>query len=113
MPRRADRDVPERQRIAGLDRSFRAALDLLSDREALGRDHVAALAVGVAHERDAGAAVRVVFEALDLARDAVLVTAEIDDAVVMLVAATLVAGGDVAHGVAPRALREGFHERRA
>src|SRR6185436_2863373 len=39
--RGADGDVAQRQRVARLDRGFRAALDLLPDREALGRDHVA------------------------------------------------------------------------
>src|SRR5437867_61764 len=50
-----------------------------------------------------GAAVRVVLQPLDLGHDAVLVAAEIDDAVVMLVASTLVTHGDVAVVVAPRA----------
>jgi len=45
------------------------------------------------------AAVRVVFQALDLGRDAVLVAAEIDDAQVVLVAAALVARGDAAEVV--------------
>ena len=83
-----------------------------ADRDALGRDHVAALAVGVAQQRDVGAAVRVVFEALDLRRDPVLVAAEVDDAVVLLVPAALVAGGDVAHVVAAGALVLRLDQRR-
>ena len=70
---------------------------------ALRRDHVAALAVGVEQQREVRAAVRVVLEALDLGRDAVLVAAEIDDAVVVLVAAALVAHGDAAVVVAAAA----------
>src|SRR5450631_3875783 len=57
--RGADRDVAKRQRVPGLDGRFRARLDLLPDRDALGRDHVAALAIGVHDERDVGAAVGV------------------------------------------------------
>src|SRR6185503_13654905 len=74
---------------------------------------VAALAVGVHQEGDVGAAVRVVLEPLHLRRDPVLVVAaEIDDAVVVLVAAALVARGDVAHGVPARALVQRLDERR-
>src|SRR5260221_2784262 len=60
MHRGAHRDIPERQRVAGLDRGLGARFDLLPDGEPLGRDHVAALAVGVEQERDVGAPVRVV-----------------------------------------------------
>jgi hypothetical protein len=57
---------------------------------------VAALTVGVAQQRDMGAAVGVVFDALHLGRDAVLVTPEIHHPVVLLVAPALVADGDMA-----------------
>src|SRR6185503_5082444 len=86
----ADRDVAQRQRIARLDRRLGPRHELGADRHAFRRDHVAALAVGVEQQRDVRAAVRVVLEALDLGRDAVLVAAEIDQAQVMLVAAALV-----------------------
>ena len=49
------------------------------------------------------AAVRVVFEPLDLGRDAVLVALEVDDPVLLLVAAALVPHRDVAVVVAARA----------
>ena len=89
--------------LPDLDRRFRAAHRAAAPaRHALGRDDVAALAVGVAQQREVRAAVRVVLEALDLGRDAVLVAPEIDDAVVLLVAAALVARGDVAHGCCGR-----------
>ena len=75
--------------------------------QALGRDDVAALAVGVQQQREVRAAVRVVFEALDLGLDAVLVAAEIDHAVVLLVAAALVPHGDAAVVVAAAAAASG------
>jgi hypothetical protein len=59
-----------------------------------------------------GRAVRVVLDALDLRRDAVLVADEIDHAVVVLVATALVAGGDVAVVVAAGLLDLGFQQRR-
>src|SRR6185312_16172839 len=61
--RRADRDIAQRQRIAGLDRRIAARHQLIADLRALGRDDVAALAVDVAQERDVRRAVRIVFDA--------------------------------------------------
>jgi hypothetical protein len=90
MHRRADRDVAQRQRVARLDAGLAARLQLLAHRHAARRDDVAALAVGVAQQREVRAAVRVVLEPLDLRRDAVLVAAEVDDPVVVLVPAALV-----------------------
>ena len=83
-----------------------------ADRHALGRDDVAALAVGVAEQRDVGAAVRVVLEPLDLGRNAVLVALEVDQAVVLLVAAALMARGDAAVVVAAGALRSASRSAR-
>jgi hypothetical protein len=57
-------------------------------------------------------AVRVVLDALDLGRDAVLVAHEVDHAVVVLVAAALVAHGDVAVVVAARVLELRLEQRR-
>ena len=102
MNRRADRDVAQRQAIAGLDRRFGAAHQLRAGRHAAGRDDVAALAVRVAQQREMRAAVRVVFEPLDLRGDAVLVAAEIDHAIVLLVSAALVPRRDMAVVVAAR-----------
>ena len=64
----ADRDVAQRQRVARLDRRLGSRHQLRADRDALRRDHVAALAVGVEQQREVRAAVRVVLEPLDLRR---------------------------------------------
>src|SRR5690606_23712394 len=94
VDRRADRDVADRRRVAGTDRGLGSAHQHRARRHAARREDVAALAVGVAQRRQVSAAVRVVLEALDLRRDPVLVAAEIDDPVVRLVPAALVARGD-------------------
>src|SRR5690606_2718487 len=52
VDRRAHRNVADRQGVARLDRRFRAAHQLLADLDAARRDDVAALAVGVAQQRD-------------------------------------------------------------
>jgi hypothetical protein len=103
MDRGADRDVAHRQAVARANRRFRARHQLRAHRHTARRNDVTALAVGVAQEREMRAAVRIVFEPLDLRRNAILVAAEIDDPVVVLVAATLVPRGDVAEVVATRA----------
>src|SRR5438128_523171 len=85
--RRTDRHVAQRKNVARLDGRIGAGLKLVADRDAARRDDVAALAVGVAHQGDVGAAVRIVFDGLDLGRDAVLVALEINHAVSVLVPA--------------------------
>ena len=112
VDRRTHRDVADRQRVAGADRGFGAAQQRCADFQAARGDDVAALAVGVAHQCDVGRAVRVVLDALDLGRDAVLVAHEVDHAVVVLVATALVAGRDVAVVVAAGLLELGFQQRR-
>src|SRR5262249_41752697 len=87
-----------------LDRRVGAGQDGRTHLEATRRDDVATLAVGVAQQRDVGGAVRVVLDAFDLRRDAVLVAHEVDHAVVVLVTTALVANRDVAVVVAARVL---------
>src|SRR2546426_1067189 len=101
----ADRDIAQRQRVARLDRSLGARHELRADADAFRRDHVATLAVGIKQQRQVGAAVGVVLEPLDAGRDAVLVAPEVDQAVMLLVAAALVPHGDTAMHVAAVGLR--------
>src|SRR5260370_481609 len=71
---------------------------------------VALLAVSVVQERQTGRAVRVVFNRRDLRRNALFLTAEIDGAVMLLVAAAAMPDCDVAMGVASaRALLRPSH----
>src|SRR5690349_11880268 len=112
VDRRADRDVAKRQRVARADRRLAAGHELRADGDAARRDDVAALTVGVEQKRDVRAAVRIVFEPLDLRRNAVLVALEVDDPVVMLVAAALVPHRDVAVVVAAGATLLALDERR-
>src|SRR5262245_8358643 len=97
-------DVLQRQRVARLDRRFRARDQLRARGYALRRDDVATLAVDITQQGEKGGAVRIVFQALDLCVDAVLVALEVDLAVMLLVAAALVAHRDLAVRVAAAAL---------
>src|ERR1700733_5939879 len=96
----ADRNVPQRHRIAGLDGRVGAGADLLPGNHALGRQDVAALAVRVADERDVAGAVRIVFDALDAAGDAVLVALEVDETVLLARATAVVPGRDAPEMIA-------------
>src|SRR6516225_3489075 len=80
-----DGDVADRQRVACADRSFRTRHQLLTNRHALRGDDVTALAVCVHDQRDVRATVRIVFQALNLCRNAILRATEVDDTIVLLV----------------------------
>src|SRR5262249_38616733 len=87
VDRGAERDVAQRQRVAGLDVGRLGRDYLVADREVLGRQDVALLAVRVVEQRDARRAVRIVLDGRDLGRHADLVALEVDDPVAPLVAA--------------------------
>src|SRR5688572_30017872 len=91
--RRTDRNVAQLHAVAGLDRRFRTREHRVAGGDALRREDVATLAVLVQHEREMRGAVRIVFDALDLAGHAVLVAQEVHQAVLLLVTAALVAHG--------------------
>src|SRR5690606_30960356 len=110
MDLRTDRDIPERHRVARLDRHVAAGLDRVADPDVLRREDVAPLAVRVEDQREVRAAVRVVFQPLDAPRNAVLVALEIDDPIVVLVAAAAVANGHTPLIVAAAGLRQRHDE---
>src|SRR3569623_213735 len=109
--RGADRDIAERQAIAGRDRRIARADQLRTRFHAFGRDNIAAFAVGVYQQCDMGAAVRVVIETFDHSRDADLVAAEVDDAIVLLVTAALMTHGDAAQVIAAAVFLESLDQR--
>src|SRR3546814_7297153 len=75
------------------------------------RDDVATLAVEVAEQRDMSATIRIVFNALNLGGDAILVALEVDQTIVLLLTAALVARGDAAVIVATARARLLFEQR--
>jgi hypothetical protein len=90
--------------VASLDRRVGARAHFVARGHALGREDVAALAVGVFDERDVAGAVRVVLDPLDGTGDAVLVALEVDDAVLLARAAADMTRGDAAETVAGASL---------
>ena len=112
MDGRTHRNVADRQRIASADRCLGTGHQRAADFQTTRGDDIAALTVGVAHQRDVRCAVRVVLNALDLGSNAVLVALEIDHAVVVLVTTALVAGGDTAIVVAASLLELRLQQRR-
>src|SRR2546430_17001384 len=94
VDRRTHRDVLEGDRVADPHRSVDARFDGVADLEAQRRQDVALLAVLVVDERDARAPVGIVLDGRDLARHPDFVALEVDLAVNLSVAATLVARRD-------------------
>src|SRR5262249_17913608 len=104
----AERAVRERHRVADRRLDGLAPLSRRAGVPAERREDVALLPVLVAHERDAGAAARVVLDRDDGGGDAVLVALEVDQAHEALVPAAAMARGH-APGVvaaAPLAVRD-------
>ena len=97
--------------LPGLMSALGARLDRVADLEALRRDDVALLAVGVVQQRDARRAVRVVLDVRHLGRHAVLVALEVDHPVAALVAAALMTRRDAAVVVAAALARDGLDQR--
>ena len=87
-------DVAQLQRVAGLNVRANASLDVIALLQAGRSEDVALLAIRVVEEGDAGRAVGVVLNVSDRRRDAVLVvTTEVNHAVLALMTAAAVAGG--------------------
>src|SRR5471032_76901 len=91
-----DRNIADRQAVARLDRRFRTIHHCIANGHALGCDDVLAFAVGVAQQGDIRGAVWIVFDPFHFRWNAILLTLEVDQAIVLLVTATDVTGGDVA-----------------
>ena len=81
------------QGVAGADVGLRAGLDVVADLQAIWREDVALLAVGVVQQRDAARAVGVVLNGGDLRGNVILVATKVDDAVLLLVATAAVTRG--------------------
>src|SRR6266404_2817493 len=93
---RARRNVAKLQSVARKDVSVLAGIDRRANFQTHRMQNVALVAIGVVQQRDVGAAVRVVFNGFDLGRHTVFIAAEINLAVLLLVAATAVPYGNFA-----------------
>src|SRR5262245_57754316 len=99
--RGAHGDVAQRQGVAGTDLGALSRLQHVADADVAGRQDVALVAVEVVQQCDAARPVGVVLDGGHLGGDAVLVAAEVDHPVPLLVAATAVARRLAAVDVAP------------
>src|SRR4029453_7782649 len=107
----AERCIAQRHRVSGPDRRARAGDQFVRGSHAARRNDVAAFAVLVLQQREVRRAVRVVLEALDDRRNAVLVATEVDDAIPLLVSAALVTRRHSAVVIAPAVLLLRLDER--
>ena len=112
MNGRTNRNVLQRKRIANLDVRFRTRNDLIADVQSVRCKNITLLTINIVEERNAGAAVRIVFNRSDTSRNPVLVAFEIDNAIKALMSAALMANGQTALLIAAaffgQAFRQGF-----
>ena len=87
----AERNRAKRKRVANFRRGVLAGGDACADAQAVRREDVTLLAVGIFDQRNARGAIRIVFDPDHFGRDAVLAAFEIDHAVMLLVATADVA----------------------
>src|SRR5690606_6821833 len=108
----ADWDVAQGKVVARLDVCTRTGFHLCALLEVLRSDDVALLSVCIVQQSDASRTVRVIFDVCDLRRNAIFVmAAEVDDTVLTLVTAALVAGGHASLAVAAAALGQRAQKR--
>src|SRR5690606_9738792 len=88
------RNVAQRQTVTCFDRRFGTGHQYITCSHLVRGDDVATLAVCVQQQGDVCSSVRVIFQSLNLGRNAVLVATEIDNTVLLLVPATDVASCD-------------------
>ena len=105
------RDVAQRNGVTHAELGTFARLQHVADLDTGRGDDVAALAVLVLDQGDAGGAVRIVFDCLDDAGDASELTLEVDQAVQLLVATAATAGSDFTGVVAAGATLDTFGKR--
>src|SRR6056297_505978 len=91
---RTDRNGTQHHCVARLDRCLRPADDRVAGAHVTRSQDVSAVSVHVFDQRNVRAAVRIVFDPLDNTLHTVLDSLEINDAVVVLVATTLMARRD-------------------
>ena len=104
------RDAGKRKAVAYADFRGSSVHDLHSVGQALGSKDISLLAVSVADQRDVRGAVGIVLDSDNSRRDAVLISLEINQSVLLAVAAALVADGDLALVVAEGVLLHGFQK---
>ena len=101
---RTDRDLSDRENVAGFDVGVFARVEERADRYSVGSDSIALLAVFILEKHDISGTVGIVFDRNDLACRILICTLEVDDPVFLFVAAALVANGDSARVVSARML---------
>src|SRR5690606_16652966 len=93
-------DVTNRKGVAHFDCSGITRLNFVARTQTFGRNDVATLTVGVAHQRNVSGAIWIVFYTLNHCGNAVFITTKIHNTVVLLVPTTDVTGSDTTSVIA-------------
>ena len=86
-----ERNIGERQAVADLDIGFRTAGYYVAYIQSLRSEDVALFAVCIVQQCDAAGTVRIVFDRCNRCRDSVFISLEVNDSVLTLMTAALVA----------------------
>src|SRR5690554_248158 len=105
------RNVLQRNSIANGYFSFRTAHELGAHFQSFRSDDIALFAIHIVQERNAGCAIRIIFNACHFGRNPDLITLEINDAIVLTMSATTMTASDAATIVASAGLGFGFEKR--
>src|SRR5690606_6533097 len=98
--RASQRNVTQRQSAARTDRSVHTGQYLVTGTQTFGCNNVTTLTIGILEQRDVGGTVRIILQTLNNGLDAVFVTFEVDQPVMLLVATAFVTGRNTARIVA-------------
>src|SRR5574340_65978 len=107
---RAYRNVTQRQRITRLDRRFRTAHQRCADRNTFRRNDVTTLTIGIAQQSQVCAAVWIIFQTLYRRGNAIFVTLEVNQAVMLFMTTAHMTRRDVAVMVTPSSSRLLFQQ---
>ena len=107
---RTKRDVLQFQAVANFDVGVGARNDFHSNRQTIGAEDIALFAIGIADERNAARAIRIVFDRNDATRNTNLVTTEVDQTIALFVTTTVMTTRDATHVIAATRFRQFHHE---
>jgi hypothetical protein len=85
MHNRTNGYISQWQTVTRFDSRITTALDRITSAQALGRNDVTSFTVGIKHQRDMRSPIRIMLNALNETTDTILVTLEINNAVMLFV----------------------------
>ena len=105
-----NRDISQCKSVAGLDISVAACANGVADLQAVRSDDISLLAVLIGNESDESRSVRIVLKSGNSSVHALLISLEVDNTILLSVAAADMSNGDSAVAVAACGLLNGLQK---